>query len=346
MKKLITRRVWIDLVLLFLLLQGCGGRKEVLISGETMGTTYHIKLVTSVFRGLSGLEQSILEKLEAINRSMSTYEKNSEISRFNAANDVDRSIPISDDFYRVLLTAKGIYSITAGAWDGTVEPIVDLWGFGPAGSRTTAPKVPALPEIRKRLSTIGFDKLDIYSDKTLRKKSAFLSLDLNSIAKGYAVDQLAELLKENDFDDFLVEIGGETVARGVKKDGRPWRVGINVPRSDAAADSVYRVVILHNNALATSGDYRSFFEIDGVRYSHVFDPRTGYPVSNGVVSASVIARTCAFADGLATALMVMGTTRGLALVNRLDGVECLMVVEGPGGQLKEHYSKGFQLVDG
>ena len=345
MKRRIVRPLGIDLVLIFLLLQGCSGRKEVLISGETMGTTYHIKLVTSVFRSLTGLEERILEKLEAINQSMSTYRKTSEISRFNAANEADSPIPISDDFYRVILTAKEIYDATAGAWDGTLEPIVDLWGFGPSGSGTPAPKIPPLLEIEKRLATIGFDKLSIYDGKVLGKQNASLTLDLNSIAKGYGVDQLAELLGENDIHDFLVEIGGETIARGVRKDGSPWRVGINVPRSDAAIDSVYRVVTLADTALATSGDYRNFFELEGVRYSHVFDPRTGYPVSNGVVSVSVIARTCAFADGLATALMVMGPIQGLALVNRLDGVECLMVVEEQGGRLKEHYSKGFRVVE-
>ena len=345
MKRRIVRRLGIDLVLMFLLLQGCSGREEVLISGETMGTTYHIKIVGSGFRNLPGLEKRISDRLEAINESMSTYRKSSEISRFNAINETDISIPISDDFYRVILTARGIYEATAGAWDGTLEPIVDLWGFGPSGSGTTAPEVPPISEIKRRLAAIGFAKLRICDDKTLGKQNASLTLDLNSIAKGYGVDQLAELLAENDIHNFLVEIGGETLARGAKKDGSQWRVGINIPHSGAAIDSVYKVVNLDDTALATSGDYRNFFELDGVRYSHVFDPRTGYPVSNGVVSVSVIARTCAFADGLATALMVMGPIQGLALVNRLDGVECLMVVEEQGGRLKEHYSKGFRVVE-
>ncbi|MGD8264423.1 MAG: FAD:protein FMN transferase, partial [Desulfobacterales bacterium] len=164
-----------------------------------------------------------------------------------------------------------------------------------------------------------------------------------SIAKGYGVDQLADVIRKEGYQNYLVEIGGEVFASGYRKDGKLWRIGINRPQIDAAFDDVYKVVDLHNKAFATSGDYRNFFVVDGMRYSHIIDPRTGYPVSNGVVSATIISETCTFADGLATAIMVMGADKGLELVNRIDGTEGLIIIEKQDGGLVPHHSKGFEV---
>jgi thiamine biosynthesis lipoprotein len=152
---------------------------------------------------------------------------------------------------------------------------------------------------------------------------------------------VAALLGNLGYKDCLVEIGGEIFAAGHSKDDTRWRIGINRPRADAAFDEVYKVVEIHNQAFATSGDYRNFFEVDGIRYSHVIDPRSGYPISNGVAGVSIVADTCTFADGLATAIMVMGPESGLELINRLESVEGLIMVEGPGGSLVDYPSKGF-----
>jgi thiamine biosynthesis lipoprotein len=156
------------------------------------------------------------------------------------------------------------------------------------------------------------------------------------------VEAVAEVIRRYGFRDFLVEIGGEVYGAGSRRDGRPWRVGINRPRVEAAPDEIYRVAPLRDAAFATSGDYRSFFVRDGVRYSHVLDPRTGRPVTNGVVSVSVLAPDCTLADGLATAVMVMGAEAGLALVERLPGVEAVVVVETTDGRLEDHPSSGFR----
>jgi thiamine biosynthesis lipoprotein len=174
------------------------------------------------------------------------------------------------------------------------------------------------------------------------KKRAAVTVDLSSIAKGYGVDAVAVLLRSLGYQNYLVEIGGEIFAAGRRQDNTRWRIGINRPRADAAFNAVYKVVPLGNQGFATSGDYRNFFEIDGVRYSHVIDPRTGYPVSNGVVSASIISGNCAMADGLATAVMVLGVKKGIELIDRLDGVEGLIVVEQHSGTLVDYYSKGFE----
>ena len=313
-------------------------KREHLIQGRTMGTTYQVKVVTGHSQSISGLKEKLDARLEEINQSMSTYKEDSEISRFNASQLVDKSFKISNDFYQVMKTAQTIYQQSGGAWDGTVNPLVDLWGFGRAGRKTT---VPQQKDISELLPDIGFKNIEIVASGYLVKKRPTVTLDLSSIAKGYGVDQLVDVVRKEGYQNYLVEIGGEVFASGYRKDGKLWRIGINRPKIDAAFDDVYKVINLHNKAFATSGDYRNFFVVDGIRYSHIIDPRTGYPVSNGVVSATIISETCIFADGLATAIMVMGADRGLDLVNRLDGTEGLIIVEKQDGSLVPYYSKGF-----
>jgi thiamine biosynthesis lipoprotein len=315
-------------------------KREHLIQGRTMGTTYQVKVIAGYFQSVSGLKAKIDERLEEINRSMSTYQKDSEISRFNRFSEVGQKFQISNDFFQVMRAGQKIHRLSDGAWDGTVNPLVDLWGFGRGGRQD---KIPSQSKIAARMAEVGFANIDVLGPGFLVKKRAAVTVDLSAIAKGYGVDQVAALLRSKGFENFLVEIGGEVYGAGQREDGRQWRIGINRPRIDAAFDDVYKVVALRNQGFATSGDYRNFFEIDGVRYSHVIDPRTGFPVSNGVVSVSIISATCAMADGLATAVMVMGVDKGMELIDRLDGVEGLIVVEQNGGTLLDYPSQGFEL---
>ncbi len=303
-----------------------------------MGTTYHIKIVTGYATNVSGLKKKMEKRLDEINQSMSTYRKESEISRFNALRSTAERFHVSDDFLQVMKAAKRLHELTNGAWDGTLRPLLNLWGFGDSAHGN---RIPEKERIDALLADIGFDQIEISEQGYLRKQNASISLDLASIVKGYGVDQLAELVQENGFANYLVEIGGEVVAGGSRKDGGDWRVGISVPRPDAAFDEVYQVVSLHDRAFATSGDYRNFFEADGKHYSHILDPVTGHPVTHRVVSVSVMADTCMLADGLATALMVMGHETGIALANQLDRVECLIIRRGEDGTFTNHYSKGF-----
>ncbi len=320
-----------------LLVNGCGAKKEALIAGRTMGTFYHIKVITGYFEEVAGLRESIEARLEAVNQSMSTYRPDSEISRFNKMPAIE-TMAVSIDFLKVLKAAQKIHALSGGAWDGTVKPLVNLWGFGNARPVRTAPD---RAEIEKQLQSIGFDHIAILDSGRIGKKIPGLSLDLASIAKGFGVDAIAAVIRQKGYRNFLVEIGGEVVASGVRKDGRPWVVGINSPTPEAAASVVYRAVSLTNGAMATSGDYRNYFEIGGVRYSHVIDPRDGYPVRNRVASVSIVAPDCTLADGLATALMVMGPEKGLPLVNRLENVECLIIMHTQSGQFTEYASRGF-----
>ena len=320
------------------LIAAFGYAKETLISGQTMGTTYHIKVVTSNFKKIFNLKEKIDKRLEEINKSMSTYRKDSEISQFNALKIPRQRFKVSLDFAQVIMESKRLYKLTGGAWDGSIYPLVNLWGFGMSERKN---RLPAKEKIVRLLKDVGFDNIDLVDGRYLLKKKASISIDLASIAKGYAVDKVAELIKKEDIKNFLVEIGGEVYASGVRKDDKQWRIGINRPRKESPYDEIYKIVTLKDKAFATSGDYRKFFEVKGKRYSHILNPKTGYPVANGVVSVSIIADTCIFADGLATAVMVMGRKKGLELVNGLDGTECLIVVQDKNGFFKDFATSGF-----
>ena len=306
------------------------------ISGKTMGTTYHIKISHPGKLSRAMLKSRIDQRLDEINHSMSMYQKDSEISKFNTAPGTP-TMSISKGFAQVLKQAGNLHELTGGAWDGTVKPLVDLWGFGTGKSPTATPDKAV---IEKALALVGFEKLQL-SGTLLSKKTAGVTLDLGSIAKGYGVDQVAQLLMDQGFGNVLVEIGGEVVAQGEKRPGHPWNVGIATPDRQMNRQTVYQALPLTDQALATSGDYRNFILLDRQTYPHIIDPTTGYPVNNGVVSASVLSDNCTLADGLATALMVMGHTKGVALVNRMGHTECLIIVKHVDGTFGNYYSDHF-----
>ncbi len=320
---------------------GCSQNLTAEFSGKTMGTTYHIKVVSGLFQNTGHLKDQIERRLLEVNQSMSAFIPESELNRFNNYQKTGEPFHASSDFMKVMTLACEIHRITEGAWDGTVKPLIDLWGFG---SKQTSRQVPDPSAIAQCIETIGFQHIACFPEGYLVKKKAFVTVDLASIAKGYGVDALCELIAENGFQNYLVEIGGEVRAFGRNVQGRPWKVGINTPKSEAAVDDVYRIVALNNQAMATSGDYRNFFEMNGKRYSHVVDPRTGFPVDNSVVSVSVTAPVCAFADALATGLMVMGPDKGIELVNALENVECLMIVQNRDGTKTDFSSSGFDRM--
>jgi thiamine biosynthesis lipoprotein len=319
----------------------CDAKREHFIEGGTMGTTYHITVVTGSFQSVAGLKEKIDFRLKEINHSMSTYQKDSEISRFNRFSVAGQKFKISSDFFQVMEAGQTIYRLSDGAWDATVNPLLELWGFGPGKPLN---RVPPQNEIAALLPDVGFSNIEILPPDYLMKKRAAVTIDLSSIAKGYGVDQVARLLDEFGFADYLVEIGGEVYAAGVRPDRKAWRVGINQPNSRAGTEDVYAAVDLGNQAMATSGDYRNFYRSGDRTYSHIIDPHTGFPVHNGVVSTSVIADNCTFADGLATALMVLGPEKGVALLNRLPKVEGVIIVRHENGELQNFPSQGLADV--
>ena len=317
-------------------ISGCGPL-ETDIRGETMGTTYSIKIMTGRFVKTGHLPNLVDARLQEINASMSTYIADSEISKFNDSTEKMPFTP-SSDFLEVMQVAMDIHKRSGGAWDGSLDPLVTLWGFGRDGQKE---QPPSQKEIDASLSQVDFSRVSISSDGQFLKNDPRLTIDLASIAKGYGVDVIAVLLKDQGYEDFLIEIGGEIFASGKRDKNTPWRVGINTPSKSAGFGQVYKVMSVADKGLATSGDYRNYFISEGRMYSHIIDPRTGYPVTNGVVSASVIAETCTLADGLATALMVMGPDAGLELVERMTNVEALIIVRSEGGDFEEYPSSSF-----
>lgn len=317
-------------------ISGCGPL-ETDIRGETMGTTYGIKIMTGRFVKTGHLPDLVDARLQEINASMSTFIEDSEISKFN---DSIGKVPFTPtaDFLEVMQVAMDIHKRSGGAWDGSLDPLVTLWGFGREEPKEQPPEQ---EEIEASLSLVDFSRVSISSDGKFLKNDPRLTIDLASIAKGYGVDAIAVLLKDEGYEDFLIEIGGEIFASGKRDKNTPWRVGVNTPSSTAGFGQVYKVLSVSGKALATSGDYRNFFVSEGRMYSHILDPRTGYPVTNGVVSASVIAKTCTLADGLATALMVMGPDSGLELVEQMTNVEALIIVRNQDGDFEEYPSSSF-----
>ncbi|MFP4446859.1 MAG: FAD:protein FMN transferase [Desulfosudaceae bacterium] len=330
-------------VLLLLMLaagSGCGLTRSIRLTGQTMGTVYHITIIAPLFTSADNLQKKVDRRLEEINQHLSTHISTSEISRFNEITDTGEPFSPSADLATMIHLGQRLYRLTDGAWDGTIRPLVRLWGFDEPGQPPA--RLPEPEAVASALKCVGFQHIQVLPSGEIAKEIPCLVLDFASIAKGYGADQLAALLKAEGLENFLVEIGGEVVTAGTRKDGRAWQVGINIPDPAAPANQVRQALPLSDKAVATSGDYRNFFIRDGIVYCHVIDPQTGYPVSTGVVSATVTAGTCALADGLATAMMVMGVNEGLALVDSLAGVECLLTVRRPDGSYDDFYSNQFR----
>ena len=294
--------------LLLLLLCACARSPQPRqISGQTMGTSYHITWLAGPGGvAVEEIREGVEARLEIINRSMSTYREDSEISRFNRA-PPDSPILLSSDFIEVFDIARKVAQASGGSYDVTVAPLVDLWGFGPAPRRD----IPDQAVREAALAQVGESALELNREAQTLIKRAPRQLDFSSVAKGYAVDRIAEFLLARGIGDFLVEIGGEIRVAGNSPQGKPWRIAIERP--NPALREAMATLEISDVAVATSGDYRNFFELDGVRYSHNIDPRTGHPVKHELVSVTVLHASAAVADAWATALLVAGRAEALRL---------------------------------
>ncbi|MBA3314969.1 MAG: FAD:protein FMN transferase [Planctomycetaceae bacterium] len=290
-----------------------------------MGTTYAIKL-TEVPAGETGkgLKRAVDDALERINAQMSTYRSDSELSRFNAS-DSTEWFPVSAATATVVAEAQRVSRESGGAFDATVMPLVNLWSFGPE-ARPDA--VPSDADLAERRAHVGHEKLEVRLDPpALKKSDPRVSVDLSAIAKGYGVDVVAELLDERGVTAYMVEIGGEVRTKGPKNDdGALWQIGIERPVAGKRA--VEKIVALDDDSMATSGDYRNYFEAGGKRYSHTLDPRSGRPIEHTLVSASVLAPTCMTADAYATTVMVLGPAEGYDWLVERDIAALLIVKVG------------------
>ncbi|MDW5500403.1 FAD:protein FMN transferase [Pseudomonas lundensis] len=318
-----------------LLLTGCGP-EQVNLDGKTMGTSYSIRYVTGDDTPSAAKIQAEIDKrLELVNDQMSTYRPGSELSRFNASRVVDKPFPVSAATTEVVLEALRINRVTDGALDVTVGPLVNLWGFGPEGRPD---KVPSAAELEHRRAWTGIEKLSVQGN-ALVKSIPELYVDLSSIAKGYGVDVIAQYLQSQQVKNYMVDIGGEVRTRGHNGEKKPWRIAIERPT--AGMEQKAQLVIQPGEmSIATSGDYRNYFEQGGVRYSHTIDPVTGRPIHHHLVSVTVLSPTCMAADGLSTGLNVLGPERGMALAN-LMGIPVFMIVKTATG-FEERYSDAFK----
>ncbi|MFT6992043.1 MAG: thiamine biosynthesis lipoprotein [Paraglaciecola sp.] len=311
-------------------------KQETHLTGPTMGTTYNVKFVPVEGVDKQKLKQQIEQSLIDINQLMSTYIEDSELSLFNQWNSVE-SFPMSSQTIEVLNEAKRLGTMSNGLLDVTIGPLVNLWGFGP---QSRPEKIPTDEIITTTQQRIGLDKLKVGASWA-SKTEPTLYVDLSTIAKGYAVDQLAEILQAHKISNFLVEIGGEMRLAGIKATGMPWKIAIEKPETDQR--SVQKIISIGDNAVATSGDYRIYYEQDGVRYSHLINPVTGYPISHNLVSVTVIHPSSMTADGLATALNIMGKDKALQLAETY-GIAVLMITKEKDGFTEYTSAKFEQLV--
>ncbi len=326
------------MVIVLLFATGCAKKEPLVLQGQTMGTTYHIKIVDSAFdsSGKQALQLAVDSVLKEMNRQMSTYIPESEISRFNRW-PAHKPFRISRDFMNVLKLSLQIYKESQGAFDVTVGPLVDLWGFGKKGRRTTPPTPDQIQETLKR---VGSEHIHILNDTLILKDVPGLELDFSAVAKGYGVDAVAALLGNRQFKNFMVEIGGEVVVKGTKNE-KPWRIGVDRPSPNLApGEQLEAILKLSDLALATSGDYRNYFTYHDSLYSHEIHPKTGRPVRNHVASVTVLAPSCALADAMATAIMVMGAQKGLAWVESKPQAEAMIILR-KNGKFEEALSSGF-----
>lgn len=287
---------------------------------------------------LSKVANTIEFELSEVNRLMSTYLPDSDVSRFNAFDKSDQWFDVDPATATVVDRALQISRKTDGAFDITIGPVVDLWGFGPNKEKQN---VPSPDSIANLLEHVGHDKLKVRLDPpALSKTSAQVQIDLSAIAKGYAVDRIVSAMSEMGYQDFLVEVGGEVAVRGEKKKDDPWLVGIMQPI--ASVTSVRERIRVADQAVASSGDYQNFFVIGDKTYSHTIDPSTGMPVEHHLASCSIIADTCMDADAFATAVTVMGQKEGIDFCKR-EGLEYYLIVRNPGKPLSEFASPGFGI---
>jgi thiamine biosynthesis lipoprotein len=331
---------WLALIGLAFFISSCSEpspkKQLVVLQGQTMGTYYRVSYVVDKLLQQSEryteeeLQAEIDKKLELVNDQMSTYRPNSELSKFNQAK---QSLIVSPETVLVVQASLQLFELSGGAFDVTVGPLVNLWGFGPDKKPT---KIPSAELIKARQRKVGSQYLSI-DGNTLHKAIPELYVDLSSIAKGYGVDVIATYLQEIGINNYLVDIGGELRAKGVKPENKQWTLAIERPTE---GQNVQRLIQIGDNAIATSGDYRNYYEFDGIRYSHTIDPSTGKPINHHLASVTVIHESSMMADGFATVISVLGPEDGLAFAQQNKLAAFLIVKQGD--VFTEHFTAEFK----
>jgi len=289
--------------------------------GAIFGTTYHIK-----YESAQPLDSAILAELRRVDASLSVFNPQSTLSLLNAGktNKADAML------YEVLEKAHKVSEATNGAFDVTVMPLVNAWGFG-----FKHDSLPSAAQTDSLRSLVGYQRVTLMPDSTVRKDDGRMTIDCGAIAKGYAVDRVARLLRKADVRNFMVEIGGEVVTKGRNPEGHPWQIGVSKPAD--GSQEIETVLSLENAALATSGNYRNFYIANGKKYAHTIDPRTGRPVQHSLLSATVVAPDCATADAYATAFMVLGLDEAEKIVWENKHLKALFIFSDEKGKMQTRW---------
>ena len=340
-----TKNISSIIFILLLWCLSCSNQpSQIELSGFTMGTTYNIKIIPEKDSILSTklIKQNIDSVLISVNYQMSTYLFDSEITQFNN-HESTTSFTVSNDFSLVVERALHWSKLTDGAFDITIVPLLYLWGFGPGQASELGDIFPEEHAVQKRRTHVGYEKLTT-NKYYLQKKDPFIKIDLNAIAKGFGVDAVYSFLESIGMNNIMVEIGGEVRTKGENRKNEPWMIAVETPDlENAGSKTISWALPLESKAMATSGDYRNYYEIDGIRYSHEIDPRTGYPAQTGVASATVVATNCMDADALATALIIMGPESGLQFIEKLDGVEAFLILREGNDNYRTIKSSGMKI---
>ena len=321
MSLILTR--YLKLILFFIPVIGYWYMQDVplYMSGNTMGTTYSIKTYIPRYKDDETLHLEIKSRLNAINQSMSTYIPQSEISLFNKHNST-LEFQVSNDFFTVIKEAKNLHILTNGFWDGSIYPLIQLWGFE---ENTSISKEPSDKDIDSALALVDFSKIKLKYPNAIYKENAKMKIDLSSIAKGYGVDEISKILNSHNLQSYFVEIGGEIYVRGMKHNNKKWRVGIHSPNIEDIHNKIFSSIELKDKAIATSGNYRNYIKIQGKQYGHIINPKNKQAINTNIVSASVIANNTILADGLATAFMLMDENESKKIVSSLKNVEIYLI---------------------
>jgi len=324
------------IILSLIFLFSCKPHREVKLikfAGEAQGTYYAVTYYDAQGRNLQKDIENLLQKFDLV---ASMWVENSIISKINR-NEPD--VVVGEVFTTLFEMSKDVYVKSDGAFDPTIGPLVNAWGFGFTDRMKVDQHV-----VDSLLPFIGFDKVSSKEFKIL-KSDPHIQFDFNAIAQGYSVDLIGEFLEGKGIQNYLVDIGGEVLGSGIKPDGESWKVGIEKPSDNAVyGEGLKAIVLLENKAMATSGNYRKFYEEDGIRYSHTIDPKTGYPVQHSLLSVSVLADDCATADAWATAFMVSGLEKSKELLHKTKVLEAYFIYSGHNGELQTYYTNGFQKI--
>jgi thiamine biosynthesis lipoprotein len=321
-------------VIIAFMLVGCGEeiptKQKIVVDGFAQGTTYKIAYISK--DGIS-YQRTIDSLLIEIDNSLSTYQKKSIISKFN---QTDSIMEVDQLFLDVLAVSKNVYQASEGAFDPTIAPIVNAWGFGFENINNTDSTT-----IDSLLAFVGFDKITNNNNNVI-KESKEMMLDFNAVAQGYTVDVIGDMLEARGINNYMVEVGGELKTKGTNINDTLWRIGIDKPIPDLENRELEAIINLNNKALATSGNYRKFYEKDGIKLSHTINPKTGYPVQHSLLSATVITENCALADAYATVFMVVGLEKSKIILNNDEKLEGLLIYSDDKGSLKTYYTDGLK----